>query len=143
MQNGKPNGSKSRHETIICASYVFENCMALGTNTTAKTCKFTTLYRLNQTKGCSWALLNFHIFNKPPMHKQHKIVLDHLQALRIAVGFSDKSRKIVAQQPVHSLDGVRVCFSSERFGWVDEIVCAPMVRCIKAYVNMANFSVIF
>ena len=57
------------------------------------------------------ALLNFHTFNKIPMHKQQKRVLNHLQTLRIAVSFSGEPGKIVTQQPVHALDGVRVCLS--------------------------------
>ena len=73
------------------------------------------------------ALLNFHTFNKIPMHKQQKGVVNHLQILRIAVGFSGKPCKMVAQQPVHALDGVCVCFSSEMFGLGDEIVGMPMV----------------
>ena len=73
------------------------------------------------------------------MHKQQKRVLNHLQILRIAVGFSGKSRKIVTQKSVHALDGICVCFSSEMFGRVDEIVGMPMVRCIKFCINMANF----
>ena len=73
------------------------------------------------------------------MHKQQKRVLNHLQILRITVGFSGKSRKIVTQKSVYALNGVRVCFSSEMFGRVDEIVGMPMVRRIKLRVNMANF----
>ena len=45
----------------------------------------------------------------------------------------------MTQQPIHALDGVRVCFSSEMFCGGDEIVGMPMVRCIKSCVNMANF----
>ncbi len=45
----------------------------------------------------------------------------------------------MTQQPVNSLNGVRVCFSSEMFGRVDEIVDMPMVRRIKFCVNIANF----
>ena len=85
------------------------------------------------------ALLNFDTPNKISMHKQQKRVLDHLQILRIAVGLSSKSRKIVTQKSVHALDGVRVCFSSEMLGWVDEIVGMPIIRRIKFCVNMANF----
>ena len=84
-------------------------------------------------------MINFDTFNKIPMHKQQKRVLDHLQAFRIAVSFSSKSRKIMTQQPIHALDGVRVCFSSEMFCEGNEIVCMPMVRRIKSCVNMANF----
>ena len=73
------------------------------------------------------------------MHKQQKRVLNHLQILRIAEGFSGKSRKIVTQKSVHVLDGVRVRFSGEMFGRVDEIVGRPMVRRIKLCVNMASF----
>ena len=73
------------------------------------------------------------------MHKQQKRVLNHLQILRVAVGFSGKSREIVTQKPIHALNGVRVCFSSEMFGRGDEIVGTPMVRRIKFCVNMANF----
>ena len=86
------------------------------------------------------ALLNFHTPNKIPVHKQQKRVLNHLQILRIAVGFSGKSRKIVTQKSVHALDDVRVCLLSEMFGWVDEIVGTPMIRCIKFCVNMTNFA---
>ena len=85
------------------------------------------------------ALLNFHTLDKIPMHKQQKRVLNHLQALRIAVGFSGEPSEIVTQKPVHALDGVRVCFSSEMLGWVDEIVGMPIIRRIKFCVNMANF----
>ena len=73
------------------------------------------------------------------MHKQQKRVLNHLQIFRIAVGFSGKSRKIVTQKSVHALNGICVCFSSEMFGRVDEIVSMTMVGCIKIHVNMANF----
>ena len=45
----------------------------------------------------------------------------------------------MTQQPIHALDGVRVCFSSEMFCGGDEIVYMPMVRRIKSCVNMANF----
>ena len=73
------------------------------------------------------------------MHKQQKRVLNHLKILRIAVGFLGKSRKIVTQKSVHALNGVCVCFSSEMFGRVDEIVGMPIIRCIKFYINMTNF----
>ena len=45
----------------------------------------------------------------------------------------------MTQQPIHALDGVRMCFSSEMFCGGDEIVGTPMVRRIKFCVNMANF----
>ena len=85
------------------------------------------------------ALLNLHTFDKIPMHKQQNRVLNHLQILRIAVSFPSGPCKIVTQKSVHELNGVRVCFSSEMFGRGDEIVGTPMVRCIKFYINMANF----
>ena len=84
-------------------------------------------------------LLNLHTSNEIPVHKQQKRVLNHLQILRIAVGFSGNSRKIVTQKSVHALNGVRVCISSEMFGSVDENTGMPMVRCIKFCINMANF----
>ena len=65
------------------------------------------------------------------MHKQQKRILNHLQILRIAVGLSSKSRKIVTKQPIHALSGVRVCVSNEMFGWVDEVVGVPIVRYVK------------
>ncbi len=61
------------------------------------------------------------------MHKQQERVLNHLQIFRITVGFSGKSRDVVTQQPVHSLDSVRVCFSAEMFCRVDNFVDTPMV----------------
>ncbi len=45
----------------------------------------------------------------------------------------------MTQQPVHSLDGVRVCFASEMFGEVDEMVGIPMIRRIKSCIDMTNF----
>ena len=45
----------------------------------------------------------------------------------------------MTQKSVHALDGICVCFSSERFGRVNEIVGMPMIRCIKLCVNIANF----
>ncbi len=45
----------------------------------------------------------------------------------------------MTQQPIHALDGVRVCFPREVFGRPDEIVGMPMIRRIKPCVNMANF----
>ena len=86
-----------------------------------------------------WALLKLDMRKRMSVDKQQKRVLNHLQILRIAEGFSGKSRKIVTQKPIHALNGVCVCFSSEMFGWVDEIVGMPMVRCIKFRINMANF----
>ena len=61
------------------------------------------------------------------MHKQQKRVLNHLQIIRIAVDFSDKSCKIVAQKPVHALNSVGVCFSDEMFRWVNKFVGMSMV----------------
>lgn len=84
-------------------------------------------------------LLSFHLLNKLTIHKQQESVLNHLQIFRIAVGFSGKFRKIMTQQPIHALDGVRVCFASELFGGDDEIVDTPTVRRIKLCLNMANF----
>ena len=74
------------------------------------------------------------------MHKQQKRVLNHLQALWKAVGFSGKHRKIVTQKSVHAIDGICVYFSSEMFCRVDEIVGMPMSSRIKLRVNMANFT---
>ena len=73
------------------------------------------------------------------MHKQQKRVLNHLQILWIAVGFSGKPRKVVTQQPVHALDGVRVRFADEMFCWCNNFVGMPMVWRIKFGVNMTNF----
>ncbi len=84
-------------------------------------------------------LLNFHTFNKAPMHKQQERVLNHLQILLIAVGFSGKSCKVVTQQSVHSLDGARVCFPDEMFRWVNKFVGIPMIRCIKFCIDITNF----
>ena len=67
------------------------------------------------------------MFDRILMHKQQDRVPDHLQAFRIAVSFSGKSRKVVTQKPIHALDGICVCFSNEMFGRVDEIVGMPMV----------------
>ena len=66
-------------------------------------------------------LLNFHIFDKIPMHKQLKRVLNHRQILRVAVGFSGKSHKIVTQKSVHALDG---------------IVCAFLTRCFDGSIRL-------
>ena len=85
------------------------------------------------------ALLNFNTPNEISMHKQQKRVLNHLQILRIAVGFSGKPRKIVTQKSVQALNGVRVCFASEMFGMSDDIAGMPMVRCVKFCINMARF----
>ena len=43
----------------------------------------------------------------------------------------------MTQKPVRSLDGIQ-CFSSEMFGWGDELIGVPMVRCIKFCVNTTN-----
>ena len=86
------------------------------------------------------ALLNFHTSDKIPVHKQKKRVHNHLQILRVAVGFSGKSRKIVPQKSVHALDVICVCFSSEMFCRIGEIVGIPMIRRIKFCVNIANFT---
>ena len=56
VQNGKQRGSKSRCETIIYVRYALESSMVRGANTTAKTCKFTTLYQLAQTKNFGWII---------------------------------------------------------------------------------------
>ena len=45
----------------------------------------------------------------------------------------------MTQQPIHALDGVRVCFPREVFGRLDEIVGMPVIRRIKPCVNIANF----
>ena len=62
------------------------------------------------------ALLIFHIFDEISMHKQQERVLHHLQTFRVAVGFSGKSCKIMANEAIHALDGVRMCFSGEMSG---------------------------
>ena len=85
------------------------------------------------------ALRNFHTFNKFPMHKQQKRVLNHLQILRIAVGFSGKSHKIVTQKSVHPINSVGVCFAYEMFRWINKFVGMPMVQCINFCVDMTNF----
>ena len=60
-------------------------------------------------------------------------------AIPIAVGFSGESSKVVTQQPIHALNGICVCFTSEMFCGGNNIACMPMVRCIKLCVNIANF----
>ena len=69
------------------------------------------------------------------MHKQQEMLFNHLSILRIVVSFSGESCEIMANEALHVFDGVRVRFASEMFGRVDKIVCMPIVRYVKLFVD--------